>query len=62
MVFSQGRQSVPTKDLGRKVLFTPCHIFRTDLSFTGPICTSVADAAIVYSILAEPDPLYPYGR
>ncbi|XP_040427357.1 fatty acid amide hydrolase-like isoform X2 [Cygnus olor] len=27
----------------------------------GPICTSVADAAIVYSILAEPDPLYPYG-
>lgn len=53
---------MPTKDLGRKVLFTPCHIFRTDLSFTGPICTSVADAAIVYSILAEPDPLYPYGR
>ncbi|NXN07459.1 FAAH hydrolase, partial [Indicator maculatus] len=27
----------------------------------GPICTSVTDAAIVYSILAEPDPLYPYG-
>ncbi|XP_063004442.1 uncharacterized protein LOC134414167 [Melospiza melodia melodia] len=27
----------------------------------GPICTSVADAAIVYSILAEPDLLYPYG-
>ncbi|GAB0177627.1 uncharacterized protein LOC129207839 [Grus americana] len=27
----------------------------------GPICTSVADAAIVYSVLAEPDPLYPYG-
>ncbi|NXL43436.1 FAAH hydrolase, partial [Podilymbus podiceps] len=27
----------------------------------GPICTSVVDAAIVYSILAEPDPLYPYG-
>lgn len=53
---------MPTKDLGRKVLFTLCHIFRTDLSFTGPICTSVADAAIVYSILAEPDPLCPYGR
>lgn len=53
---------MPTKDLGRKVLFTPCRIFVTDLSFTGPICTSVADAAIVYSILAEPDPLYPYGR
>ncbi|KGL76625.1 Fatty acid amide hydrolase, partial [Tinamus guttatus] len=27
----------------------------------GPICTSVADAAIVYSVLAEPDPLCPYG-
>ncbi|KAM7180085.1 uncharacterized protein RBU57_014018 isoform 1-T1 [Macrochelys suwanniensis] len=27
----------------------------------GPICTSVTDAAIAYSILAEPDPLYPYG-
>ncbi|XP_068022087.1 uncharacterized protein [Melanerpes formicivorus] len=27
----------------------------------GPICTSVTDAAIVYSLLAEPDPLYPYG-
>uniref|UniRef100_A0A8C3JU25 Amidase domain-containing protein n=1 Tax=Calidris pygmaea TaxID=425635 RepID=A0A8C3JU25_9CHAR len=61
VVFSQGRRSEPTKDLGRKVLFTPCHVFTTDLSFTGPICTSVADAAIVYSILAEPDPLYPYG-
>uniref|UniRef100_A0A663LME1 Fatty acid amide hydrolase-like n=1 Tax=Athene cunicularia TaxID=194338 RepID=A0A663LME1_ATHCN len=46
---------------GRKVLFTTYHIFITVLSFTGPICTSVADAAIVYSILAEPDPLYPYG-
>lgn len=57
-----GRQHVPAKDLGRKVLFTPRQIFTTDLSFTGPICTSVADAAIVYSILAEPDPLYPYGR
>ncbi|CAM5077787.1 unnamed protein product [Natator depressus] len=27
----------------------------------GPICTSVTDAAIAFSILAEPDPLYPYG-
>lgn len=53
---------MPTKDLGRKVLLTPCHILKTGLSSTGPICTSVADAAIVYSILAEPDPLYPYGR
>lgn len=53
---------MPTKDLGGKVLFTPCRILITDLSSTGPICTSVADAAIVYSVLAEPDPLYPYGR
>lgn len=53
---------MPAKDLGRKVLFTPCDIFITDLSFTGPICTSVADAAIVYSVLAEPDPFCPYGR
>lgn len=28
----------------------------------GPMCTSVADVAIAYSILAEPDPLYPYGQ
>ncbi|XP_074856643.1 uncharacterized protein LOC142016206 [Carettochelys insculpta] len=27
----------------------------------GPLCTSVTDAAIAYSILAGPDPLYPYG-
>ncbi|XP_019331763.2 uncharacterized protein LOC102572765 isoform X2 [Alligator mississippiensis] len=27
----------------------------------GPICASVTDAAIAYSILAAPDPLYPYG-
>lgn len=46
----------------RRILFTPCCVFLTVVSFTGPICTSVADAAIVYSILAEPDPLYPYGR
>lgn len=46
----------------RRILFTPCRVFLSVVSFTGPICTSVADAAIVYSILAEPDPLYPYGR
>uniref|UniRef100_A0A8C8S821 Amidase domain-containing protein n=1 Tax=Pelusios castaneus TaxID=367368 RepID=A0A8C8S821_9SAUR len=27
----------------------------------GPLCTSVTDAAIAYSFLAGPDPLYPYG-
>ncbi|XP_042305510.1 fatty acid amide hydrolase-like [Sceloporus undulatus] len=27
----------------------------------GPLCTSVADAAVAYSIIAGPDPLYPYG-
>ncbi|XP_062979684.1 uncharacterized protein LOC134397005 [Elgaria multicarinata webbii] len=27
----------------------------------GPLCVSVADAAVAYAILAGPDPLYPYG-
>ncbi|XP_066469738.1 uncharacterized protein [Tiliqua scincoides] len=27
----------------------------------GPLCTSVADAAIAYSVVAGPDPLYRYG-
>ncbi|XP_054858832.1 uncharacterized protein LOC129345635 [Eublepharis macularius] len=27
----------------------------------GPLCASVTDAAVAYSVLAGPDPLYPYG-
>ncbi|XP_060092762.1 uncharacterized protein LOC132570278 [Heteronotia binoei] len=27
----------------------------------GPLCTSVTDAAVAYSVLAGPDPHYPYG-
>uniref|UniRef100_A0ABM5FQW8 Uncharacterized protein isoform X1 n=2 Tax=Pogona vitticeps TaxID=103695 RepID=A0ABM5FQW8_9SAUR len=27
----------------------------------GPLCASVADAAVAYIVLAGPDPLYPYG-
>ncbi|XP_060619406.2 uncharacterized protein [Anolis sagrei] len=38
-----------------------CHPLSYSTVSLGPLCTSVADAALVYSILAGPDPLYPYG-
>uniref|UniRef100_A0A7M4E769 Fatty acid amide hydrolase-like n=2 Tax=Crocodylus porosus TaxID=8502 RepID=A0A7M4E769_CROPO len=38
-----------------------CHPLSYSTVSLGPICASVTDAAIAYSILAAPDPLYPYG-
>ncbi|XP_044308321.1 fatty acid amide hydrolase-like [Varanus komodoensis] len=38
-----------------------CHPLSYSTVSLGPLCVSVADAAIAYAILAGPDPLYPYG-
>ncbi|XP_053145952.1 uncharacterized protein LOC128342566 isoform X2 [Hemicordylus capensis] len=38
-----------------------CHPLSYSTVSLGPLCTSVTDAAIAYSILAGPDTLYPYG-
>lgn len=38
-----------------------CHPLSYSTVGVGPLCTSVADAAIAYSIIAGPDPLYQYG-
>ncbi|KAJ7316116.1 hypothetical protein JRQ81_002278 [Phrynocephalus forsythii] len=38
-----------------------CHPLSYSTVSLGPLCASVADAAVAYAVLAGPDPLYPYG-
>ncbi|XP_015284477.1 PREDICTED: fatty acid amide hydrolase-like [Gekko japonicus] len=38
-----------------------CHPLSYSTVGLGPLCASVTDAAVAYSVLAGPDPLYPYG-
>lgn len=38
-----------------------CHPLSYSTVSLGPLCACVADAAVAYSVLAGPDPLYPYG-